>query len=300
VKVFLAGATGVLGAAVVPKLVRAGHEVTGLARSPGKAALLTVLGARPVVVSAGVDGEGESLREVAAAVEGHDVLVNVATHIPGGASAVRRSAWKENDRIRTVGSRVLLDAASKAGVSRFVQEAVGFVYADGGSAWLTERAPTEPTRVTESSMTATRQTLGYGDGLHFAVVLRLGQLYGDDALSRWQMGMARKGRACVMGRPDGYVSPLHVEDAADAIVASLGAPSGVYNVAGEPATRTEYAAVLGAAAGHPEPAKFVPDWQQRLLGWRAETMGRSIRMSSEAFARATGWRAKTSLKDGWP
>jgi len=48
---------------------------------------------------------------LARAVAGHDAVVNLATHIPAGAAAIRARAWREDDRIRTDGSRVLVDAA---------------------------------------------------------------------------------------------------------------------------------------------------------------------------------------------
>src|SRR5690349_5278263 len=96
-KIFVAGATGVLGRRVVPLLVAEGHQVTGISRSPEKAAQLTSAGATPVTVDL-FDGAG-----LAAAVAGHDVVMNLATHIPDLTKAARSSAWSENDRIRTEG-----------------------------------------------------------------------------------------------------------------------------------------------------------------------------------------------------
>ena len=302
-KVFVTGATGVLGSAAVPKVLAAGHEVTGLARSAAKAALLRSLGASPASVGRGADGAvafGRDAKQMAAIVDGHDVVVNLATHIPTGFRAARRGAWRENDRIRDEGSRTLVEAARMAEIPRFVQEAIGYVYADGGDAWLSEDSPVEPTDVAKSSLKATSQAMAFADGLHFAVVLRFGQFYGDDVLSRWQLAMARRDKPCVLGTPDGYVSPVHIGDAADAVVASLGAPSGIYNVAAKPVRRSEYAEVLGHASGQDAAARFVSSSRQRLLGWRASTTGRSLRMSSDAYARATGWQARTPLTDGWP
>src|SRR6266567_781289 len=112
-RVFVAGATGVLGTAAVRNLVAAGHKVTGIARSQSK-------------------------RD---ALAGHDVMVNLATSIPPGTSAMRAKNWRDNDRIRTEASRNLAEAAAAEGVLRLVQEATSFVYEDGGEAWITERHP---------------------------------------------------------------------------------------------------------------------------------------------------------------
>ena len=104
-KIFVAGGTGVLGRRAVRELVRAGHDVTAVARSEEKAALLRELGAAPVVFDPFDATRSND------AVAGHDVVMNLATHIPAAAKSVLPGAWKENDRIRTELSRLLVDAA---------------------------------------------------------------------------------------------------------------------------------------------------------------------------------------------
>ena len=74
-RVFVAGATGVLGRRAVAQLVAAGHQVTGVARSPEKEALLEALGVRAVRVDL-FDADA-----VRTAVAGHDAVVNVAIKI---------------------------------------------------------------------------------------------------------------------------------------------------------------------------------------------------------------------------
>src|SRR5437588_3795696 len=104
-KVFVAGATGVLGRRAVARLVEAGHDVTAVARGPEKAALVRGLGATPVEVDL-FDADA-----VAAAVVGHDVVCNLATSIPPIRKAAMPSAWATNDRIRREASRNLVDGA---------------------------------------------------------------------------------------------------------------------------------------------------------------------------------------------
>ena len=92
--VFVTGATGVLGRAVVPLLVAAGHRVRGLARSNANEAALRRLGAEPVVADLFAV---ESLRQ---AVAGSDAILHLATKIPPPNAAARPAAWDANDRIR--------------------------------------------------------------------------------------------------------------------------------------------------------------------------------------------------------
>ena len=129
-QVFVAGATGVLGRRVVARLVAAGHEVTGVARSPEKDALLETLGARPVRVDL-FDADA-----VRAAVVGHDAVVNIATKIPPVAQMARLRAWDENERIRREASANLVDGAIAAGATVFVQESLAFLYGEHGADWL--------------------------------------------------------------------------------------------------------------------------------------------------------------------
>jgi len=98
-KVFVAGATGVLGRPTVPALVQAGHDVRGTARGDEKSALVRSLGAEPIPVDL-FDPEA-----VRAAVAGSEGVLNLATKIPPIMRMRWKGAWKENDRLRTDGSR---------------------------------------------------------------------------------------------------------------------------------------------------------------------------------------------------
>lgn len=107
-KVFLTGATGVVGTRALPALVAAGHEVTAVARTDERAALVRRLGGQPVTV----DLFGASA--VAAAVVGHEAVVHLATNIPPMARSARRRAWATNDRLRSEASAHLVDAAGSS------------------------------------------------------------------------------------------------------------------------------------------------------------------------------------------
>lgn len=292
-RVFVAGATGVLGTAAVRRLVSSGHEVTGIARGSDKRRALHTLGANAVEVDL---FDAKSMRS---AIEGHDVVCNLATHIPTGTAVMRRSSWRENDRIRAEGSAVVAKAAAECGALRLIQEAVAFVYADAGQDWITEQSPLDPTPMIRSSVTASENAMGFADQYRFAVVLRFGTFYGDDALTHWQLDRVRKGKPVLVGDPEAYISPITVEDAAGAVVASLAAPSGIYNVAGQPVRLTEWARALATAAGVDGSARFISGLTRKFLGPGAEVAARSLRISSDAFHAATGWRARTDLAEGF-
>ncbi|MGH6655534.1 MAG: NAD-dependent epimerase/dehydratase family protein [Actinocrinis sp.] len=292
-RVFVAGATGVLGTAAVRRLVSGGHEVTGIARSHEKRRMLDALGADAVQVDL-FDEPG-----MRRAIAGHDVVCNLATRIPIGAGPARGQAWRENDRVRAEGGAILARAAADCGALRLVQEATATVYRDNGQDWIDENAAVDPTLTTRSSLAATKAAMGFADQYRFAVVLRFGAFYGADPNTRWQLDRVRRGKPVLLGEPDGYVSPITVEDAAGAVVAALAAPSGIYNVAAQPVHRGEWARALGTAAGADASARFVPPLRRRLMGGRAEPAGRSQRISSDAFHTATGWRARTEPAEGF-
>lgn len=120
-RVFLAGATGVIGVRLVGLLRAAGHEVAGMTRSPGKAADLRDRGAVPVVCDV---YDAESL---AGAVDAFapDLIMHQLTDLPDDVAEI--GAYGErNLRIRTDGTRNLLAAASSAGVERFIAQSIAW------------------------------------------------------------------------------------------------------------------------------------------------------------------------------
>jgi nucleoside-diphosphate-sugar epimerase len=284
VKIFVAGATGVLGRRAVPQLVDAGHEVTGVARGPAKAALLRTLGAVPVTVDL------FDQAAVVAAVAGHDVVCNLATHIPDLRRASLPGARDETSRLRTEAARNLVDAALAAGARRYVQESIAFLYPDSGDAWIDEDAVlvdgplAGPGRAAEAQ--AARFTAEGGTG----VVLRFGLFYGAGAShTADQLRVAASGVAPALGRRDSFTPMVHLDDAATAVVAALRAPAGTYNVVeDEPATKAEQAEALATALGTVAP-RLLPAGAARVAGTRAAHMARSQRVSNRRFRDATGW-----------
>jgi nucleoside-diphosphate-sugar epimerase len=292
-RIFVAGATGVLGRRAVMRLVTAGHEVTGVSRSPEKDDLLASLGAQPLRVDL---FDPDALR---AAVAGHDAVVNLTTKIPPLAQMARMSAWAENERIRREASGNLVDAAIAAGATVFVQESLAFMYGDHGAEWidagstpLTQQATfSGAVAVAEENVARFRANGGRG------IVLRFGRFYApdsDQALAMMQS--ARRGMLLDVGDPETYFPMIDADDAASAVVAALDAPSGTYDVVDEPTQRSQQAEALAAAVGRRR-LWHAPSW---MAPKKANYLAASQRVSNRAFREATGWRLSSpSVRSGY-
>src|SRR4030095_10669633 len=143
-RVFVAGATGVIGRQLVPRLVAAGHEVHGMTRSESKRAMLSELGAVPVVADA-LDPD-----QVADAVgtARPDVIVHQLTAIPARLDLRHFNRdFALTNRLRTEGTDHLLSAGQAVGVRRFVAQAFSAygAYERTGGAVKSEDDPLAPT-----------------------------------------------------------------------------------------------------------------------------------------------------------
>ncbi len=152
-RIFLAGASGVIGVRLVPLLVDAGHDVAGMTRSPEKADQLRALRAQPVVRDV-YDADG--LRDAVVRFK-PDAVMHQLTDLPDDASQISEFG-ERNDRMRTEGTRNLLAAAEAANVQRFFAQSI---------AW---QLPGERGAATARFE---RSVLDAG-----GVVIRYGQLYG--------------------------------------------------------------------------------------------------------------------------
>lgn len=295
-KILVAGATGVIGQRLIPLLVREGHEVTAVARSEAKSRLLSIYGARPIALDI------FDTSAVEQTVKGQDVVINMATHIPPTSKVLLPGAFNENNRIRREASRNIATAAAKAGIGRFIQESFAAAYPDCGDQWIDESVPLAPAKyvrtVLDAERSATDFTLAGGVG----VVLRFAFFYGpDSAMTRDIVSMVKKRIAPAMGRPEGYMSSIWLDDAASAVVAALRVPAGAYNITDdEPMRRRDAFNALGSLLGV-KPPKMIPEWLTNLTGSVAQTLGRSQRLSNRKFREAANWSPTVhSVSEGWP
>jgi nucleoside-diphosphate-sugar epimerase len=123
------------------------------------------------------------------------------------------------------------------------------------------------------------------------VVLRLATILGDDPLTRLKVRSARHGHAIGLGDPQGWAHVVHTDDLGPAVLAALTVPSGIYNVGAEPVRRADLAAGFAVAAGRDQ-VDFIGPVLRRVGGVRLEPLTRSLRVSSEHFARMGGWSPK--------
>lgn len=293
-RILVFGATGVVGRRAVPLMVAAGHEVTAVGRNPARRSALERAGAKVT------DADLFDRSSVRRAVQGQDAVVNLATHIP--ASTFRMmlpGAFRENDRIRKAGSAIVADAAAEAGVGRLIQESFAPVYDDGGDRWLDESAPQKPAHYNRTVLDAERSAQRFGFSGGDWVVLRFAWFYGPDSFLPEMVKVARKGWAPIPGAGDAYWSAVSHDDAASAVLASLAAPSGAYNVCDdEPLTRHELLGELTDAFGLAR-VKPMPSWATLLMGSMGEFMGRSERMSNRKL-RGIGWEPRyPSVREGF-
>jgi nucleoside-diphosphate-sugar epimerase len=303
-RVFVAGATGAIGRALVPQLVARGHEVVGMTRSASKQDLVRGLGARPVVADA-LDPDAVA-RAVASAEP--EVIVHQLTALSGKMS-IRDARHPERfrgviitNRLRTEATDHLLAAGRAVGARRFVAQSIAaFRFAGTGGPVQTEADPLDPNppaalRTGQAAILYLERavtTIEWGAGL----ALRYGGFYGPGtgiSLSADAVMAApiRKRRFPIVGDGGGVWSHVHIEDAAaaTAIAVERGRP-GVYNVVDDdPAPVREWLPVL-ASALDAKPPRRIPRWLGRLLAGEAATaMMTEVRgASNEKAKRELGW-----------
>lgn len=306
-RVFVAGATGVIGRSLVPRLVAAGHQVTGMTRTDSKAVALRATGVGAVVADA-LDP-----RQVAAAIAAArpDAIIHALTDIP---HALEPRRWAEQfastDRLRSEGTRNLVDAAVDAGVRRVVAESYAGLYARVGGWVKTEDDPldvgaTDGRGRTAAALTILEQLVTGTPGFA-GTALRLGMLYGPGtALGRGGAMEAAvlAGRLPLVGAGDGVVSFVHVDDAAEAFTAALASSAtGTLNIVDdEPAAYRDWLPVYASSIGA-RPPRRLPSFVVRLIaGSTAVSLLTEARGALNAKAsQQIGWRpAHPSWREGF-
>jgi len=293
-RIFVAGATGVVGQQLLPRLTAQGHQVTATTRSPAKAERLRALGAEPTVVD-GLDAM--AVGEAVARAE-PEVVIHQMTSLAGAISLRRFDRmFAVTNRLRTQGTDHLLAAASAAGVRRFIaQSYTGWPNIREGGPVKTEDDPLDPSppRAQRESLAAIRhlERVVLAAAPMEGIVLRYGSFYGPGASDEF-VRLIHKRMVPIIGDGAGIWSFLHISDAAAATVAAVerGAP-GVYNVVDDdPASVAEWLPFLAAAVGARTPYR-VPVWLGRLAaGEVGVSVMTQIRGSANTKAKGElGWQ----------
>jgi nucleoside-diphosphate-sugar epimerase len=305
-RVFVAGATGAIGRPLARQLVEAGHDVTGITRSAERAQRLQKTGAKAIVCDALLaDSLGPAVAEARP-----DVVIHQLTALPDRFEPRKRDLYEATNRVRTVGTRNLLDTAKAAGAHRFICQSIAFAYEPAGAQIKDERDPLfsnapEPfgsaVKVVEQMECAVLDEEGIE-----GVILRYGWFYGPGTYFAPDGSTAedvRRRRYPIVGDGGGLFSFIHVDDAAAATVGALerGDP-GIYNIVDdEPAPMREWLPLHAETLGA-KPPRRVPRWLARILaGNLVARLSIELRGASSAKAhRELGWRPDwPSWRDGF-
>jgi nucleoside-diphosphate-sugar epimerase len=187
-RIFLAGASGIIGQRLIPLLVQAGHVVGGMTRSPSKTDLLSHLGAEPILCDV-FDREAfiQAVRDFKP-----DVVLNELTDLPDDAARISERA-DLNARIRTEGTRNVIKAARRSGSPKILAQSVAWQLPDGPDA--------------QAVAELERSILAEG-----GVVLRYGRFYGPGTYNEQRPPEEPR---------------VHIDRAAERTVAALAEPTGV-------------------------------------------------------------------------
>jgi nucleoside-diphosphate-sugar epimerase len=295
-RVFVAGATGLIGCRAVRLLLDRGHEVSALARSDEAAGPLREMGAGVAVTDI---YDGELLRAAMAFAE-PEVVMHQLTVLPDRLDA-RDAAerFAENDRMRVEGTRALIEAAAAVGAGRIVAQSIAFAYAPEGdwvkdeSAALFLDAPS-PWGAAVGAVAELERQVMEARGMD-GVVLRYGSLYGPGTWYDPDGGTiaetVRSGRMPLIGDGAAMLSFTHVDDAAAAAVAAVEAPPGIYNVVDdEPVRARDWLPLYARSLGASEPPRISVEEGLARAGWTAVHRMTEQRGASNARARERlGW-----------
>jgi nucleoside-diphosphate-sugar epimerase len=288
-RLFVVGASGVIGRRLVPQLIERGHEVIGSARSPEKAERLRRLGAESVVLDA---LDAPAVREAVAAAQ-PDAIVHQATALTGLSDFKHFDrSFAQTNRLRTEGTNNLLAAAREVGVGKFVaQSNANHRYVREGGPVKSEDDPldSDPPASARESLAAMehvdRAVTAAG-----GIALRYGIFYGDPDDGMVEAVRARK--FPIVGDGAGVWSFIHLDDAAAATVLALehDGPA-VYNIVDdEPAPTSVWLPELARIVGAKPPQRFPRLLARLFAGEVPVVMATESRGASNAKAkRELGW-----------
>jgi nucleoside-diphosphate-sugar epimerase len=272
-------------------LVARGHQVTATTTSAAKRGLLERLGAESVVMD-GLDAA--SVGEAVAAAR-PDTIVNEMTGLSeahAGRPNLRRADrfFAATNRLRSEGIDHLLAAAEATGVSHVVAQGHASMNGSRTGGWVkTEEDPLEVIEGTRAIRHLEDVVVRAG-----GAVLRYGGFYGPGAHDD-QVKLVRKRLLPLIGGGTGYVSWVHIDDAASATVLAVEQKAhGVFNIVDdEPAPMSEWLPYLAQCLGA-KPPRRVPVWLARLLAGEMAvgmmTQGRGF--SNAKAKRELGWELR--------
>jgi nucleoside-diphosphate-sugar epimerase len=274
-RIFITGATGYLGSAIAARLVRAGHDLRGLARSPERASALEAMGVRATL------GELDRPEGFLAEMQNCDAVVHVAFDSRGPAGADQSAL----EAIRT--------ATQDGRVRRLLYTSGVWVHGDTGGAVADETAPLAAAEVVRWRPTHEDAALDLSRAEVVTVILRPGMVYGGrrGTLGAWFREANEKRTVTYPGDGSQHWSAVHRDDLAEAYALALEHARGGERyllVDGSRFTVRELAAAVASATG----ARAIPSGREELV--RALGPSGAALLMDQQFTAA---RARREL--GW-
>lgn len=278
-RIFITGASGVIGRSLIPALVAKGHEVGGMTKSEDKGNLLQQLGAIPYVANI---LEKEQVQKAVQQFE-PDVVIHQVT-------ALSNLSLEENAKVRTIGTRHVVDVAKENSVRKFISQSIAWAY-EPGTTIATEEDPLdmeaiEKRKTTIDGIVALENAV---QEMANAIILRYGILYGPGTWYAQDGMMAKQFKSGQAIVNDGVSSFIHIMDAVNATVQALDWKAGIYNIVDDtPVTSrvwgTYYAQYLQAP---------IPTYQNRKARWERGASNHKAKIEE-------GWTlAYPSWKEGF-
>jgi nucleoside-diphosphate-sugar epimerase len=220
VKIFVTGATGVIGVNLIPALIEKGYIVGGMTTSNTKVDLLQSLGATAYV---GNMLEKEQVQTILQDFQ-PDILIHQVTALSNGSVL-------DNAKVRTIGTRNLIDVAKELNVRRVIAQSIAWAY-EPGETIATEETPlhiqaTDKRKITIDGIVALENAV---QEISNSIILRYGALYGSGT---WYDQNGMIATQCVNGEMtvnDGILSFIYVKDAVNATVQAIDWKGGIYNI----------------------------------------------------------------------
>lgn len=301
-RVFVAGATGVLGKRIVGECVGRGHEVVGLTRHRSSDETVRNRGGEPI---RGDILDRSSLNDAVAKTDG---VVHAATTIPTDTNPTE-SDWELNDRVRREGAENLVAASAEHDVDRLIVQSIVWVARQPDGRPFDEDAEPNPDRSTRSALEAERIVTDGADEHGFEpVVLRGGYFYAPDTAHTHLFGerllsgdLPIVGRG-LLGRQDAKLSFVHVDDVGRAFADAVeGSATGTFHVVDdEPTTYANFLRTFAKRLEAPEPSR-VPAWIARWLvdDNLVRLLTRPMPTNNDRFNGAFGWAPEyPTIKEG--
>lgn len=285
-RIFVTGATGLLGRALIPELTANGHDVIGLARNDASRSMITAMHATAH------SGQGYDVDVLTEALEPVHAIVHLATGMPNSDAPVEDD-WAHSSKIVLGLLRHLVEASERTGVRTIIFPSFYGIYADNGSSPVTEESPLNPDSESQAYLDVEQLLFDATSSRRStAVILRMGQIYSDDAPhTKGLLFALQNGLAAIGVNPEAYWPLIHVSDAARAIRLAMElSPAGqTFNICDDaPVRKRDLYGALASWVGGPKPP------ERSMTGSLSPYMGRidasalhkSIRMSN---AKARQW-----------